>query len=118
MQRDSVTSPGVLIRDVLIFQLKLLLDAFKDVVLFKVAIIAAAVDLVLLQREPAKRFYTVLRLSERFDLWLNLNGAAQRADQSDDGLFGASLAGSDSLLGKLEELIRSKVETAAASARR
>ena len=117
MQRDSVTSPGVLIRDVLIFQLKLLLDALKDVLLFKLAIIAAAIDLVLLQREPAKRFYAVLRLSERFDLWLNLNGAAQTADQSEDGLFGASLAGSDSLLGKLEALIRSKVETAAASER-
>jgi len=117
MQRDSVTSPGVLIRDVLIFQLKLLLDALKDVVLFKVALIAAGVDLVLLRREPAKRFYTVLRLSERFDLWLNLNGAAETADQSEDGLFGASLAGSDSLLGKLEELIRSKVETATASQR-
>src|SRR5690606_20548048 len=117
MQRDSVTSRGVLMRDVLIFQLKLLLDAFKDVVVFKLAIIAAAIDLVLLQREPAKRFYAVLRLSERFDLWLNLNGAAQTADQSEDGLFGASLAGSDSLLGKLEELIRSRVETATASER-
>jgi len=116
MQRESVSSPGVLIRDVLIFQLKLLLDGLKDVVLFQVSIIAALVDLALLRREPATRFYTVLRLSERFDLWLNLNGAAQGAARSEDGLFGASLAGSDSLLGKLEQLIRSKVEAAHAAA--
>lgn len=115
MQRESVTSHGVLIRDVLIFLLKLLLDALKDVVLFKVAIIAATIDLVLLRQVPARFFYAVLRMSEQFDLWLNLNGAAQAAGRSEDGLFGASLAGSDSLLGKLEELIRSKVETASAA---
>ncbi|HEX7090737.1 MAG TPA: hypothetical protein VF192_11425 [Longimicrobiales bacterium] len=116
MQRESVSSPGVLIRDVLIFQLKLVLDGLKDVVLFQASIIAALLDLVLLRREPATRFYAVLRLSERFDLWLNLNGAAQAAARSEDGLFGASLAGSDTLLGKLEQLVRSKVEAAAHTA--
>jgi hypothetical protein len=116
MQRGAVTSPGVLIRDVLIFQLKLVLDGLKDVVLFQASVMAALLDLLLLRREPATRFYAVLRLSERFDLWLNLNGAAQGAARNDDGLFGASLAGSDSLLGKLEQFIRSKVEAAKAAA--
>ena len=111
MQRQSVTSRPVLIRDVLIFQVKLVLDGLKDAALLPLSIIAGMVDLVLLRREPAKHFYAVLRLSERFDLWLNLNGAAQTAGDSADGLFGASLAGSDTLLGKLEELVRSRVET-------
>ena len=41
-------------------------------------------------------------MSERFDLWLNLHGAALRAESDEDGLFGVSEAGSNTLLGKLE----------------
>ena len=47
-------------------------------------------------------------LTERFDRWLDLHGAMQRIDagQTDDGFFGASEAGSDSLLGELDEMVR------------
>ena len=55
-------------------------------------------------------FYSVLRLSERFDLWLNVYGAADKAEMDEDGLFGASRAGSDSMLGKLEEIVRHRVD--------
>ena len=51
-------------------------------------------------------FYRVLRISERFDLWLNLHGAAELAETDPDGLFGVSEAGSDSLLGALEQMTR------------
>ena len=36
---------------------------------------------------------------------MNLFGAAEQAEATADGLFGASRAGSDSLLGKLEAIV-------------
>jgi hypothetical protein len=96
----------VLLRDFLIFQLKLVIDGLKDVVLFQVSIVAAVVDLLLGRRRRPVAFYSVLRLSERFDLWLNLNAAASGAAGNEDGLFGASRAGSANLVGHLEQMFR------------
>lgn len=99
----------VTVRDFFIFQLKLVLDGFKDVLTFWVSIGAMAIDFLSGRGRRPRLFYSVLRASERFDLWLNLHGPMTRIDEgeaSDDGLFGASRAGSNSLLGKLEELVR------------
>ena len=95
-------------RDFAIFQLKLVLDGLKDLVLFNVSIVALLLDLVAGGGKRPRVFYSVLRASERFDLWLNLNGALELMDGGDDedGLFGASAAGSDTLLGQIEQLVR------------
>jgi hypothetical protein len=95
----------VIIRDLLIFQLKLAMDGMKDLVFMPISIAAAALDMLLPGQRPGRRFYAVLRVGERFDRWLSLFGAAQKADALDDGLFGASRAGSASLLGRLEEIV-------------
>ncbi|MBW3534905.1 MAG: hypothetical protein KY453_06770 [Gemmatimonadetes bacterium] len=97
---------GVTIRDFLIFQLKLVMDGLKDLVLFNVSIAAVLLDVVAGRGKRPRLFYSVLRASERFDLWLNLNGAVAGLDDTDDGLFGASVAGSDTMLGKLEQMVR------------
>ena len=47
-----------------------------------------------------------MRVSERFDLWLNLHGATEGAEEDVDGLFGGSEAGSDTLLGQIEQMVR------------
>lgn len=96
----------VTVRDFMIFQLKLLLDGLKDVLLFNVSIVAVLLDIVSGKGKRPRLFYSVLRASERFDLWLNLNGAIGGLDATDDGLFGASVAGSDTMLGKLEQMVR------------
>jgi hypothetical protein len=98
----------VTFRDFAIFQFKLVLDGLKDIALFQLAIGAVVLDLVSGSGRRPRLFYSVLGLSERFDLWLNLHGAMERLEsgESEDGLFGASTAGSDNLLGKLEQLLR------------
>ncbi|HSM35982.1 MAG TPA: hypothetical protein VK837_06225 [Longimicrobiales bacterium] len=96
----------VLLRDFIIFQMKLLLDSLKDMALVTLATIATAVDLVRGRHEEPRLFYQVVRMSEKWDLWLNLNEAAENAEATPDGFFGASLAGADSLLGKLEMAVR------------
>ncbi len=96
----------VSIRDFAIFQLKLLIDGLKDGAVFTVSFVAFAADLVFRRHGQRRYFYKVMRVSEKFDLWLNLHGAAERAEASDDGLFGVSRAGSNTLLGKLEQITR------------
>lgn len=98
-------SRSVLIRDFLIFQLKLVLDGFKDVLMIQLSLVAIVGDL-LTGGGKNPLFYRVMGLGERIDLWLNLHGALSRDDGEGDGLFGASQAGSDTLLGKLEQVVR------------
>lgn len=93
-------------RDFIIFLIKLVLDALKDVLLFKASIIAVILDL-FFGGKRRRIFYAVMRFGERFDLWLNLHGAlSDPGDGTGDGLFGSSKAGSDNLLGKLEQAVR------------
>jgi hypothetical protein len=100
----STTSNFVLLRDLGIFQLKLLLDGIKGTAVALIALAAAVIDL--LTKKPGRLFYRVLSLGERLDLWLNLYGAARKAPASGDGLFGASKAGTNTMLGKLEAMAR------------
>jgi hypothetical protein len=100
MRNDSPPSRGVLVRDLLIFQLKLWLDGAKDLVLIPLSLGAAAFDFFF----RTHLFYSVLRVGERYDRWLNLFSAAQHADLNREGLFGASHAGDPTLLGQLEQI--------------
>jgi hypothetical protein len=95
----------VILRDLMIFQVKLLLDGLKDVVLMPLSIAAAALDLFFPGPRPGHRFYGVMRVGEKYDNWLSLFSAADKADARADGLFGASRAGSASLLGRIEAAV-------------
>lgn len=108
MFRKEAHSPGVLIRDMLIFVVKLVVDGLKDLVLLKIGILAFCLDLfiMLLTRSRGRFFYKVLELGERFDLWLNLYKPASGAGVNPEGLFGESRAGDSTFLGGVEELVR------------
>ena len=95
---------SVLIRDAIIFMIKLWLDGLKDITLTAAAAGALVIDLVRGKRSERYLFYSVIRFGERFDLWLNLYGAAEVGSRSRHGLFDASRAGDDTFLGRLEEL--------------
>ena len=112
--REAQT-PGVLIRDFLIFYIKLLIDGAKDLVFLQLALIAFCLDLILMIALGRRRglFYRVLEVGERFDLWLNLYKPSRGAAGNRDGLFGESRAGDDTFLGEMEELVRRGPEPAA-----
>jgi hypothetical protein len=105
MTRQTRAARSVILRDLLIFQVKLAIDGAKDLVLMPVSIMAAAADVLFPGPRPGHRFYAVLRLGERFDRWLSLFSAASSADADAGGLFGASRAGSATLLGRLEAMV-------------
>ncbi len=103
-----VASRHVTLRDFVIFQVKLALDGLKSLFVIQLSVLAIIVDFFSGRGERPRWFYSVVRVSERFDKWLNLYGAIERleAGEIDDGLFGASEAGSDSLLGEIEQMVR------------
>jgi len=104
----TVATRGVTFRDFLIFQTKLVLDGAKDVTVFWISLGAMLLDVIAGKGRRPRLFYSVMRMSEKWDLWLNLHSVVERLDEeeTEDGLFGASEAGSDNLLGQIEQLVR------------
>ncbi len=101
---DPMTKVSV--RDFAIFQLKLLLDGLKDGAVFTISFVAFAIDLVFRRHGRRRFFYKNMRVSERLELLLKHYGAAAGAESDSDGLFGQSEAGSDTLLGQIEQMVR------------
>lgn len=109
--REEGVTTEVLLRDLIIFQVKLLLDGLKDVVLSPLAIAAVLWDLVPSRNAPRGRaFYQILKVGERFDLWLNLYNPSHAQRQDHEGLLEAGVHSADSLMGKLEQLARAEAE--------
>lgn len=96
---------AVVLRDLAVYQVKLIVDGLKDLAMIWVSIGAAVLDVIRPTGQRGRRFYATMRAAERFDRWLNLYGASEVAGDEEEGLFGASRAGADSLLGKLEEMV-------------
>lgn len=101
---DEGASRWVILRDLGLFQLKLALDGLIDLTLAPLSIAAALIEVFFGGERRGRLFYAILRFGEKADLWLNLYGASRRADA--DGLFGGSKAGSESLLGEIEQIVR------------
>lgn len=102
MKRETLVAG----RDLVIFLVKLWLDAGKDGVLFFCAIGASSLDVIFRLQGDRRLFYKVMKAGERFDHYLNLHGALRTTDPAKDGLFGASKAGSDTMLGTMEMIVR------------
>lgn len=87
-------------RDVVVFQVKLVVDGLRDVLLSPLSIFAALIDLLIPGDDGGKRFYAVVHFGRRTEQWINLFGAADRHDPE------ASAKGIDVLLNELEALMR------------
>lgn len=72
---------GGVVRDVMLFQFKLVVDGLKDLCLAQVALGAAVIDLVRRDGSPGRRFYGIVRLSDRFDGWLDLHEPMARVPE-------------------------------------
>lgn len=103
-----VASRSVTLRDFAIFQLKLFLDGIKDFAAMWLSTGAILLDVIAGRGSRPRLFYSVVRASERFDKWINLHSVVEKMSEmdTDDGLFGASDAGEDSLIGQIEQLVR------------
>ena len=63
------------LRDMLAFQFKLMVDGVRDLLLSPVSIVAALAGVLFSPDDPGKWFYSTLRAGRRSEEWINLFGA-------------------------------------------
>lgn len=89
---------GLLLRDVLGFQVKLALEALRDIALIPVSLVAAAIDMVMMKKQSPQYFRSMLTLGRRSDDWIDLWATADAGD--------AKPANVDALLAQIEQVVR------------
>ena len=96
-----------LIRDVVIFQVKLGLDAVRDLVFSPLSIAAAVIDLITGGEHPGRYFYSVLAAGGRTEGWINLFGAPKRTEGHGLSVRGPTV---DSFIKQVEGLVVEQYE--------
>ncbi len=66
----------MLIRDVAVFQVKLVFDGLRDVIFVPISLVAGLVSLAKGGMSPSSEFYDLLKFGRRSERWINLFGAA------------------------------------------
>lgn len=103
MSEPERSKRGELVREVLLFQLKLMVDGIRDLVLMPVSLIAAAFGLIRSEQNPDKEFNRVLEAGRQSEQWINLFGAHDPIAEAGD-------AGSiDRLVTRAETVVRQQV---------
>lgn len=95
-----------LVRDLVVLQLKLIVDGFRDLVLLPASIVAAVLSL--LQRSdgaPGPQFYNLLAVGKRSERWINLFGALQNAPAGVHEAHQPGDAGLDDIVVKVETFL-------------
>jgi hypothetical protein len=78
-ERDANALRWQLLRDLGAFVVKVALEAFRDLLLIPVGLVAGLAGLVLSPNDPARFFRQVLQLGARFDDFVDLFGTAREA---------------------------------------
>lgn len=68
----SAESRGQILRNVLVFQVKLWLEGFKDLVLMPLSLGAACLDLVFWRSGKKGALHSVMKIGDRFERWVDL----------------------------------------------
>jgi hypothetical protein len=67
-----------LIRDIVVLQLKLVFDGFRDLILVPISLLVGLVSLLKVGNASGSEFYDLLKMGRRSERWINLFGAAER----------------------------------------
>jgi len=106
-KNSSVSGPmpdrWTLIRDILVLQLKLIVDGLRDFVLVPISLIVGLVSLLKAGNATGSEFYELLRTGRRSERWINLFGAAER-------VYGPSIADDRFPTEDIDEMV-SRVES-------
>jgi hypothetical protein len=88
-----------LLRDVLVFQIKLAMEALLDITLIPVSLMAAGLDLILGNWRQPRWFHAVLRFGERCERWIDVWGVATPGSE-------IPRSEADALLSHIETMLR------------
>ena len=98
MKPAEPASGGALMREMALLQLKLFLEAGRDLLLSPVLLAAALLDLALLRRQPPRYFHDALRAGKASDQWIDLWAPVERRERAPENV--------DALVQRVETLIR------------
>lgn len=89
-ETESAPDRWILIRDILVLQLKLVVDGLRDFILVPISLVVGIVSLIK-SGSGGQEFYELLRVGRRSERWINLFGAAERVygPSIDDEVFPA-----------------------------
>jgi len=99
-----------LIRDILVLQLKLAVDALRDLLISPASIIAGIVDLVRGGERPGRLFYSVLAAGRRSEQMIDLFGDADRVAPRAGVPARAERASLDAVVAHVERMIVEQYE--------
>ncbi len=103
MAEDGWKNRGELVKNAVVFQLKLLADGLRDLVLMPVSIVAALVGLLRGEDHPEKEFESVLEWGRQSERWINLFGSHEPFEQAGD------VGSIDRLVSRAEAVVRDQV---------
>ncbi|MFZ1217778.1 MAG: hypothetical protein WAO00_00725 [Chthoniobacterales bacterium] len=96
------------LRDVVVFQLKMLLDNLRDLVLMPISLAAALSDLILRGEREGARFYRVLRWGWHSEKVIDVYSAIERHPPDDFEIGRAYTV--DGVIARLESVVTREVE--------
>ncbi|XOV88514.1 MAG: hypothetical protein ACFHX7_01210 [Pseudomonadota bacterium] len=102
---DVSEQPGhwQLLRDLLAFQWKLLLDGLRDLFLVPISIAAALLGFIISPGNPGLYFEGLMKLGHKSDRWINLFGS-QLDDMAD------TAPSADQVVARIEDMLRREYE--------
>ena len=109
MSETNTSKRSELVRNAVVFQLKLVADGFRDLVLLPVSLVATIIGLLRGGDEPEREFHQVIDIGRQSEKWINL---FDNHDQADDGNPTASI---DLLFAKVEETLKQQYIAAGTS---
>lgn len=95
---------SALVRESLIFQVKLMADGLRDLILVPVSLIATLAGLLRGGASPDREFRQVLDLGRQTEQWINLFGHHEPMEQ------GGQAASLDILLARAEQVLREQAQ--------
>jgi len=111
MSETNPSKRGVLVRNTVVFQLKLMADGFRDLLLLPVSLIATIIGLLRGGDEPEREFNQVIEVGRESEQWINLFGIHEVADNAN------AVASMDTLFAKVEESLKQQYRTGGISER-
>lgn len=99
----------VMIRDLMVFQGKLLIDGLKDLVLGPLTLVAGIADLFAAPGKEGRHLYRALRQGRDFEEWLNLFEPIEREEREGTQLADPSRRGLDAYVQGVEKLLVDQV---------
>ena len=111
MGEPDTSKRSALVREAIIFQLKLMADGLRDLVLLPVSLIATVIGLIRGGDEPEREFNQVLKVGRDSEEWINLFGNHEGRENTN------AIASIDALFARVEETLKQQYLAAGTSAK-